>query len=63
MPTMVIWGDHDPFFSVAQGQRTASAIPGARFVLFEGAGHFLPEERPHAFADQIVAQAAKGAKR
>lgn len=46
VPTTVIWGTKDPFFSVTQGQRTAEAIPGARFVSLEGAGHFLPEERP-----------------
>lgn len=46
VPTTVIWGTKDPFFSVPQGRRTAEAIPGAKFVLIEGAGHFLPEERP-----------------
>jgi pimeloyl-ACP methyl ester carboxylesterase len=46
VPTTVIWGTKDPFFSVKQGKRTAEAIPGAKFVLIEGAGHFLPEERP-----------------
>jgi pimeloyl-ACP methyl ester carboxylesterase len=45
VPAFVAWGTHDPFFSVEQGRRTAEAIAGARFELFEGAGHFLPEER------------------
>lgn len=48
VPTFVAWGDRDPFFSVEQGRRTANAIRGARFELLQGAGHFLPEERPEA---------------
>ncbi|MGP3979817.1 alpha/beta fold hydrolase [Streptomyces sp. KR80] len=54
VPTLVIWGDGDPFFPVAQGERTADDIPGARFVVYEGAGHFLPEERPAQMAAAIA---------
>lgn len=53
IPTVVMWGDRDMFFSADQGQRTADAIPGARFVLFEGAGHFLPIERTEAVVAEI----------
>lgn len=55
VPTLVGWGDRDPFFTVGQGQRTARAIPGAVFKLYEQAGHFLPEERPEAVAADIAA--------
>lgn len=51
VPTEVLWGDRDPFFTVDSGRRTAAAIPGATFSVLEGAGHFLPAERP----DEIVA--------
>ena len=54
VPTVVAWGDRDPFFSVEQGRRTAGAIPRARFELLEGAGHFLPEERPEKMASLIL---------
>lgn len=54
VPTAVIWGDRDPFFTPAQGERTAAAIPGARFVLLERTGHFLPSERPTELADTIA---------
>ena len=54
VPSFVAWGDHDPFFSVEQGRRTAGAIAGSRFELLAGAGHFLPEERPEAIASLIV---------
>ena len=67
VPSFVAWGDHDPFFSVEQGRRTANAIAGARFELLQGAGHFLPEERPAEVASliaqlaQLVHSAARGA--
>jgi pimeloyl-ACP methyl ester carboxylesterase len=54
VPTLVGWGSRDPFFTVAQGERTAQAA-GANLVVYEGAGHFLPEERPTAVADDIAA--------
>jgi pimeloyl-ACP methyl ester carboxylesterase len=42
-PALVGWGDKDPFFSVEQGRRTADLVNGV-FSLYEGAGHFTPEE-------------------
>lgn len=53
-PAFVAWGDRDPFFSVEQGRRTADAA-GAHFVLFQNAGHFLPQERPDEVAAEIAA--------
>lgn len=48
VPTTILWGARDPFFALAQGQRLAATIPGARFVALPGCGHFVPEERPAA---------------
>lgn len=59
VPTLVGWGDHDPFFPVEHGRRTARAIPGAELRLYEGAGHFLPEERPEEVAADIARLVAK----
>jgi pimeloyl-ACP methyl ester carboxylesterase len=53
VPTEVLWGTKDPFFSAEQGKRTAREIPGASLTLLEGAGHFLPEERPEAYVAAI----------
>jgi pimeloyl-ACP methyl ester carboxylesterase len=55
VPTRVLWGDHDPFFSVSQGERLAAAISGATFQVVPDAGHFLPEERPDEVAAAIRA--------
>ncbi|HQQ75919.1 MAG TPA: alpha/beta hydrolase [Thermoanaerobaculia bacterium] len=54
VPSFVAWGDRDPFFGVDQGRRTAKALTGARWALLEGAGHFLPEERPTEVASLIA---------
>jgi len=42
-PSLVGWGDKDPFFSIDQGRRTAELV-GGTFSLYKGAGHFTPEE-------------------
>lgn len=55
-PTVVVWGDHDPFFPLAVGQRTAAAIPGARLEVLDGCGHFAPGERPSAVAALVQSQ-------
>ncbi len=44
-PTLVMWGDPDPFLPTEQGHRTATA-PGTTLRLLAGAGHFLSQERP-----------------
>lgn len=55
VPAAVLWGTRDPFFPVSQARRTAALIAGAELVLLEGAGHFLPEQRPDEVADAIRA--------
>lgn len=54
VPSLVVWGDKDPFFDVEQGRRTADVLPDSRFVVYEGAGHFIPEERPDLFAADLL---------
>lgn len=63
VPVFVGWGDRDPFFGVEQAQRTAAAARDARLAIYEGAGHFLPAERPAEVAADVrrlVAEAAAG---
>lgn len=54
-PTLVLWGDKDPFFSVAVAQRTSNAFPNAALKVYSDTGHFVPEERPGEVAEDIRA--------
>jgi 3-oxoadipate enol-lactonase len=45
-PTLVIHGTGDEVIPVANGQRLAEAIPGARLELFDGVGHLFWWEEP-----------------
>lgn len=43
VPALVLHGTEDPLFPPAHGKALAHEVPGARFILLEGAGHELPE--------------------
>ena len=50
-PTLIAWGNADPFFSMEWAHWLQRTIPGARKVLeLEGAKLFFPEERPDVLA-------------
>lgn len=49
IPSLVVWGRHDPLTPLALGDRIATAIPGAELVLFEDAAHSPNVERPERF--------------
>lgn len=61
-PSVVLWGSADPFFPVAVGERTASAL-GAELRVLDGCGHFVPEERPAEMSDAIAALVARSEAR
>ena len=44
VPTLVLWGEDDPFAPVAGAQRLVKEIPGARLEVLSGAGHFIFDE-------------------
>jgi 3-oxoadipate enol-lactonase len=46
MPVQVHHGTEDPLMPFAAGRELARRIPGAQFVVYEGAGHALFLERP-----------------
>jgi pimeloyl-ACP methyl ester carboxylesterase len=55
VPTLVVWGDADPFFPVQWAYWLKGAIPGVRKVVeLEGAKLFFPEERPDALAAALA---------
>ena len=53
IPVLVCWGDRDPFFPLAHGERTAEAARHGRIRVYEGCGHFVPAERPDDLAADI----------
>jgi len=53
VPTVVVWGTRDPFFAVDVGRRTSEAIRGAKLIVYENTGHFVPEEQPERIAEDI----------
>lgn len=55
VPAAVLWGDRDPFFPVAQGERLAAALESSSLRVVAHAGHFLPEEQPGVMANAIRA--------
>lgn len=57
-PIFVGWGDHDPFFPLSSGHRTARAAR-TDLRVYPGAGHFLPHERPDEVAADIAALAER----
>ena len=54
VPTLIVWGDRDPIIPMAHGIAAHEAIPGSRFEIFEGAGHYPHCEQPERFAEVLV---------
>lgn len=53
LPSLVLWGDKDPFFPVSVGERTAAVVNG-EFKVLQSCGHFAPEEHPEQVAGEIL---------
>lgn len=54
VPTIVIGGDKDTVFSVAEQRAVADAIPGATFMLLRDVGHGVHWEDPAALASVFL---------
>jgi pimeloyl-ACP methyl ester carboxylesterase len=46
MPTLLLWGEEDPFHPVAIAEELQEAIASSALGLVPECGHFLPEEAP-----------------
>ena len=53
VPSLVIWGERDPIIPARHGERAAGEMPGSRFELFPGAGHFPMLHDPERFAEVL----------
>lgn len=54
MPVLILHGDQDQVSPPGNAELMARRIPGARIQMLEGAGHFLPMERPEEVAEAIA---------
>ncbi len=54
-PTLIAWGDQDTYTPRKDQERLRAAIPGARLIVYEGAGHGFHWENPAAFAADLAA--------
>ncbi|HEX2910594.1 MAG TPA: alpha/beta hydrolase [Chloroflexia bacterium] len=49
VPTMLVWGEHDPLVPLSSGHRLKRHMPQAVFKLIKGAGHVPMVEQPALF--------------
>ena len=54
VPTLILWGETDPFAFVGGAHRFHKEIPDSKLVFIEGTGHFVFEDAP----DQTTAEVA-----
>jgi len=54
VPTLLLWGEDDPFAPVAGAHRFQEQIPDSELVVVEGAGHFVIEDEPERCASEIA---------
>lgn len=53
VPTLVLWGVHDPWQRIGDGERLAREIPNARLGCVE-ASHWIPHDAPVEFSQAIL---------
>jgi pimeloyl-ACP methyl ester carboxylesterase len=54
VPTLIVWGDRDPFIPVSHAVAAHEVMPGSRLEVFEDAGHFPHCEAPERFVEVLV---------
>ena len=55
VPTLIVWGTHDPVIPVAHAHAAHAAMPGSRLELFDAAGHYPHCEDPEKFVRVLEA--------
>lgn len=54
VPTLLLWGEHDPITPVEDARVIERLLPGARLVVIEGASHNPMADRPDAFNRELL---------
>ncbi|MDP9185007.1 MAG: alpha/beta hydrolase [Actinomycetota bacterium] len=55
LPTLILWGEDDPFHPVGIAERLNAAIPSSALGLVPGCGHYPPEEAAETI-DPIISE-------
>lgn len=53
-PTLIIWGENDPWVPVAHAHRLRQLLPNSELVTFPDCGHVPPEEQPDRFHQVVI---------
>lgn len=53
-PTLLLWGVDDPWQQISDGERLWQDIPNAKLVRVEKASHWIPQDAPEEFTQEIV---------
>lgn len=53
-PTLLLWGENDPFAPLAGARRFERELPGSHLTVIVGAGHFVYDEEPQRCAEELV---------
>ena len=54
LPTLIVWGEDDRMIPSGHGSAAAELVPGCRFELVPGAGHYPHEDDPELFARLVA---------
>ncbi|HXY30592.1 MAG TPA: alpha/beta hydrolase [Gemmatimonadaceae bacterium] len=54
LPTLIVWGEEDPWLDSGLPERLQHAIPSSGLVKLPGVGRLIPEEAPDALAQLLI---------
>jgi pimeloyl-ACP methyl ester carboxylesterase len=55
VPTLMLWGEADPFAPIGGARRFEREIPGSELEVVEGIGHFVTDDAPDEYARRLIA--------
>lgn len=54
-PTLLLWGVDDPWQRIEDGERLLREIPNVTIKRVKNASHWIPQDAPEEFAQEILA--------
>jgi pimeloyl-ACP methyl ester carboxylesterase len=54
LPSLIIWGGHDPLIPVEHATVASQGLPNSRLEIFDDAGHFPQLHEPVRFAHTLI---------